>query len=103
MGGSGGTNTKEVRTMTETQDTNTIQTDFGWALRYLHAGKQVSRKGWNGPGQHIGLCIPSEDSDMTLPYIYIWTVQNQMVPWFASQTDLLAEDWYDASEVEVPV
>jgi len=31
---------------------------------------------------------------MTLPYIYMRTVQGDFVPWLASQTDLLAEDWY---------
>lgn len=30
---------------------------------------------------------------MTLPYIFITTVQGDRVPWLASQTDLLAEDW----------
>jgi len=30
---------------------------------------------------------------MTLPYIYITTVQGDLVPWLASQTDLLAADW----------
>ena len=29
----------------------------------------------------------------TLPYIYIQTVQRDLVPWLASQTDQLAEDW----------
>jgi hypothetical protein len=31
---------------------------------------------------------------MTLPYIFITTVQGNRVPWLASQTDLLAKDWY---------
>lgn len=30
---------------------------------------------------------------MTLPYIYMRTVQGDLVPWLASQTDLLANDW----------
>ena len=30
---------------------------------------------------------------MTLPYLYMRTVQGDLVPWLASQTDLLAEDW----------
>jgi hypothetical protein len=30
---------------------------------------------------------------MTLPYIFMKTVQGDLVPWLASQTDLLAEDW----------
>ena len=35
---------------------------------------------------------------MGLPYLYIKTVDGKLVPWLASQTDLLAEDWI---EVEV--
>ena len=31
---------------------------------------------------------------MSLPYIYITTVQGNRVPWIASQTDLLSQDWY---------
>jgi hypothetical protein len=30
---------------------------------------------------------------MTLPYIYMKTAQDDLVPWLASQTDVLAEDW----------
>jgi hypothetical protein len=53
-----------------------------------------SRRGWNGPGQFIELQVPDEHSKMTLPYIFITTVQGNRVPWLASQTDLLAKDWY---------
>lgn len=53
-----------------------------------------SRRGWNGPGQFIELQIPDEHSKMTLPYIFITTVQGDRVPWLPSQTDLLARDWY---------
>lgn len=30
---------------------------------------------------------------MTLPFLYIRTVQGDLVPWVASQADLLAQDW----------
>jgi len=53
-----------------------------------------SRRGWNGPGQFIQLQTPGDDGHMTLPYIYITTVQGDRVPWLASQTDLLSTDWY---------
>jgi hypothetical protein len=36
---------------------------------------------------------PDSNSKMTLPYIYMSTVTGDKVPWLASQTDLLAEDW----------
>jgi len=67
--------------------------DFGSALDYLRQGKSVCRYGWNGKGQKLTLQKPDEHSKMTLPYIYITTVQGDNVPWLASQTDLLATDW----------
>lgn len=69
-------------------------TDFGYALNALLTGKAISRRGWNGPGQYLKLQVPDEHSKMSLPYIYITTVQGDRVPWLASQTDLLATDWY---------
>lgn len=76
--------------------------DFGWALRCLKQGKAVARKGWNGKGIYIKLQTPDVNSKMTLPYIYIVTnglvtdnpnAPKGTVPWLASQTDMLAEDW----------
>jgi len=70
--------------------------DFGWAISMLKCGRKVTRNGWNGwngKGMWLGLRIPDENSQMTLPYIYMSTVQGKLVPWLASQTDMLAEDW----------
>lgn len=69
------------------------ETNFGWALEKLKAGLKVCRMGWNGPGQYLYLQNTKTDSDMTLPYIYITTVQGDRVPWLASQSDMLATDW----------
>lgn len=66
---------------------------FGWALDALKDGMCVYRRGWNGPGQHLRFQRPDENSKMMLPYIYIDTVQGDLVPWLASQTDMLADDW----------
>lgn len=68
--------------------------DFSVALRELKDGFSVSRHGWNGPGQFLTLQVPDEHSKMSLPYIYITTVTGDLVPWLASQTDLLKGDWY---------
>lgn len=76
--------------------------DFGFALDALKSGARVSRSGWNGKGQWLKLQVPDEHSKMTLPYIYINTVQNDLVPWLASQTDLLAEDWGVVEELRGP-
>lgn len=68
--------------------------EFGEALKRLRDGKYVARHGWDGPDQFIALQRRDEQSKMTLSYLYIRTVQADLVPWLASQTDLLAEDWY---------
>lgn len=76
--------------------------NFGEAIQSLKAGKRVARKGWNGKGIFIELQVPDTHSKMTHPYIYIDTTGLQTdnpdapkdrVPWLASQTDMLAEDW----------
>lgn len=68
--------------------------DIGDAIGQMRKGRRVSRDGWNGPGQYLELQEPDEHSKMTLPYVYIRTVTGDLVPWLASQTDLLAIDWY---------
>lgn len=70
-----------------------IQQNFGWAIDQLKSGLKVSREGWNGKGMYLELQIPDENSKMTLPYIYMKTACNNKVPWLASQTDILSEDW----------
>ena len=75
---------------------------FGVALALMKAGEKMRRRGWNGKGIFIALQRPDEHSKMTSPYIYIDTTCLQSdnpdaprscVPWLASQTDMLAEDW----------
>jgi hypothetical protein len=67
--------------------------NFGKALKKLKNGHRVSRDGWNGKNMYLELQVPDAYSKMTLPYIYMNTVQGETVPWLASQTDMLAEDW----------
>lgn len=67
--------------------------DFGQALHELRNGKRVQRNGWNGSGQYLELQVTDENSKMQHPYIYISPVDGRFVPWVASQTDLLADDW----------
>lgn len=77
--------------------------NFGHAIESLKDGKRVARQGWNGKG--MWLCLV-QDWDMpdsklanliddleTLPWIGMKTADNKFVPWLASQTDVLAEDW----------
>lgn len=67
--------------------------DFGEAIIRLKEGQRVGRSGWNGKDMYLSLQVPDGKSKMTLPYIYMCTVQKDLVPWLASQTDILAEDW----------
>lgn len=74
--------------------------DFGQALAAMWNYNRVSRAGWNGKDQWLAIQRPDNLSKMTLPYIYIRTVQGDLVPWLVSQTDLLSEDW---GVVQVPL
>lgn len=72
---------------------------FGQALEALKNGKRVARTGWNGKGLWLELQVPDSHSKMTLPYIYInypadaQNTPGARVPWLASQTDMLSDDW----------
>ncbi len=68
--------------------------NFGWALDQLKQGNKVSRHGWNGTDMWLHLQVPDENSKMRRPYIYMKPVDDDLVPWVASQSDLLAEDWF---------
>lgn len=67
--------------------------DIGWAIRGMKGGKKYARAGWNGKGMWIAMYAPSSGDRMTLPFVYMRTVQGELIPWLASQADLLAEDW----------
>lgn len=84
--------------------------DFGDAVRLLKEGAKVARIGWNGKGMFL-YYVPAASypahrneygtmagvfADDMVPYgayIAMKTAQNNVVPWLASQTDVLAEDW----------
>lgn len=76
---------------------------FGHALEVLKAGGRVARTGWNGQGMYLAL-VRESGYGITKPpykephlihgaYIGIKTADNKFVPWLASQTDVLADDW----------
>ena len=72
--------------------------NFGWTIEELKAKRRVSRVGWNGKGMYLGLCEGGgfRDNYRTADFIYMKTVDNKIVPWQPSQTDVLAEDWQTA-------
>jgi hypothetical protein len=68
---------------------------FGLAIEALKQGKNVARAGWNGKGMYL-LFLNGKTTDFgytLLPYIGLKTVDDNFVPWVASQIDMLAEDW----------
>lgn len=73
--------------------------NFGDALEALKNGERVARAGWNGKGLWLELQRPDAHSKMSLPYIFLTYPEDAAntpgarVPWHASQTDVLAEDW----------
>lgn len=86
----------------EPENRSTVGMTFGEALDALKHDLAVRRKGWNGKGIFIALKRPTNTSDMTHAYIYIDTTglltdnpyaPKDVVPWLASQTDMLADDW----------
>ncbi len=68
--------------------------NFGEALEALKQGHKVVREGWNGKEMWVHLQVPDEHSKMRRPYLYMRPVDGDLVPWVASQSDLLADDWF---------
>lgn len=80
----------------------TERLSFGDAVAALKEGLRVARAGWNGKGMWLIYIGGNEyDVDAPLrfnttelsPYVAMKTADNKLVPWLASQTDVLAEDW----------
>ena len=82
--------------------------NFGSALQALKNGQKVAREGWNGKGMFLFLVpgsvfkvnrapllgIYPEGTEINYcPHIDMKTADEKIVPWLASQTDVLAEDW----------
>jgi len=68
---------------------------FSFVIEAIKENNRIfARTWWNGK-QQIQLQVSTEHSKMTLPYIYMTTEQGDEVPWVASHTDMLAEDWYE--------
>ena len=81
---------------------------FGHAIVLLKTGAKVARSGWNGKGMFLFL-VPGSTFQVSrppllgiypegttinyCPHIDMKTADGSIVPWLASQTDVLAEDW----------
>lgn len=77
---------------------------FSSALDALKHGKRITREGWNGRGMWLRYYDPYADKEFPiteyepcegtpLPWIGMKTADGKFVPWLASQTDLLSNDW----------
>lgn len=96
--------------------------NFGQALEALKEGKLVTRENWNGKGMYLAhstklnvklyddedfeadnICYFYEDKVGMIEgdeavyklerFILMKTADNKLIPWLASQKDMLAEDW----------
>ena len=85
--------------------------NFSQALTKVKRGYAIQRKGWNGKrmyvvyqkGYPVGIPINENTAKATgiaegtickfLPYLMMKTADGSFVPWLASQTDILANDW----------
>ena len=81
---------------------------FGQAIEEMKAGNKVARAGWNGANMFLYLVsgsrfkvnraplntIYSEGTEVDYrSHIDMKTAQGDLVPWCASQSDILSEDW----------
>lgn len=81
---------------------------FSTALRAIKEGHKVARIGWNGKGMFLFLVpgstfkvnrppllgIYPEGTEINYrPHVDMRDAEGKIVPWLASQTDILAEDW----------
>jgi hypothetical protein len=83
-----------------------MENTFGTAIEFLKDGEKVCRSGWNGKGMFLYLVPANTYKTVTQvaksefgdtveygAYIAMKTAQGNVVPWLASQTDMLATDW----------
>ena len=82
--------------------------DFSHALSLIKSGYKVQRTGWNGRGMFVFL-VDGSTFEVNRPplsdffaegtvinyhsHIDMRTADGYIVPWLASQTDILAVDW----------
>lgn len=81
---------------------------IGWAVKQMQNGHKVARAGWNGKGMFLFLVpgstfqvnrapllgIYPEGTEIKYqPHVDMKTAQDMVVPWAASQSDLLGTDW----------
>ena len=89
--------------------------NFSEALILMKQGQKVARQGWNGRGMFAflqkgypeGIGINQNTAEATgipqgtvckfRPYFMLFTAQEDFAHWVPSGSDILAEDWFNAS------
>lgn len=77
---------------------------FSMALEAMKRGECVNRLGWNGKGMYIYITSAKivkrqifqghgPDPLVNSKFIVMCTASGSIIPWLASQSDLLADDW----------
>ena len=97
---------------------------FGEALVYARNGKRIARLGWNGKGMYVymtkGRLLPVGAWEVRMPSQELTEIEKEkgfvnvmphldmlsahgtrIIGWLASQTDMLAFDWYVVDDEEV--
>jgi len=84
--------------------------NFSEALLSVRQGKKLARSGWNGKEMFIFLVdgstfevnrppllgiFPAGTEVKYRPHIDMRTADGEIVPWIASQSDLLCDDWME--------
>ncbi len=85
---------------------------FGLAIEAAKQGKKIARSGWNGKGMWViyrtgypdgipcnkntadAVGIPEGTLFKVRPYLQMKCVDGSFQMWLASQSDILADDWY---------
>lgn len=86
--------------------------NFGLAIEAAKMGKKIARSGWNGKGMWViyrtgypdgipcnkntadAVGIPEGTLFKVRPYLQMKCVDGSFQMWLASQSDILADDWY---------
>lgn len=86
--------------------------NFGLAIEAAKLGRKIARKGWNGKGMWVvyrtgypegipcnkntadAVGIPEGTMFKVRPYLQMKCADDSFQMWLASQSDILADDWY---------
>jgi len=92
----------------EETSSRTDHMNFGMALVALKKGLKVARRGWNATDQWLRIAFLRGTEGVPTQFIpfkgyappnlrnfvVLKTVDDQFVPWLASQSDMLMDDWF---------